>query len=124
MKDKIKSFFRFGWIKKIINFVKAHFKWFISSVICLAIIAATVVVTVFFVSLSVKASTAKNIIELGRNDMPDDVDYIIVLGAGLRSDGTPSDMLADRLAVGITLLIEYPDAKLLLTGDNSGEHII
>jgi vancomycin permeability regulator SanA len=50
-----------------------------------------------------------------------DINYIIVLGAGLRSDGSPSDMLADRLSVGISLLEKFPDAMLILTGDNSGE---
>ena len=50
------------------------------------------------------------------------VEYIIILGAGLKKDGSPSDMLADRLKTGVILLEAHSEAKLILTGDNSGEH--
>ncbi len=48
-------------------------------------------------------------------------DAIVVLGAGLRSDGTPSDMLRDRLDGAIALLEAGASGKILLTGDRSGE---
>lgn len=48
-------------------------------------------------------------------------DCILVLGAGLRADGTPSDMLADRLSLAISLYkLGYSDI-VLLSGDRSGE---
>ena len=43
---------------------------------------------------------------------------IMVLGASVNSDGTPSDMLRDRLDVGIALYKAGVAPKLLLTGDN------
>ena len=46
-------------------------------------------------------------------------DCILVLGAGLRSDGTPSDMLADRLTVAIDLYNQGVSDKILLSGDSS-----
>lgn len=49
-------------------------------------------------------------------------DCILVLGAGLRPDGTPSHMLQDRLDMGIRLYMEGAAPKLLLTGDNGQEH--
>ena len=46
-------------------------------------------------------------------------DYVLVLGCGLRPDGSPSDMLADRMTVGVALYQAGAAPKLLLTGDNS-----
>ena len=89
--------------------------------ICIAIVIASACLAVFSVSLSIKAKTASSILSAESIGAILDVDCIIVLGAGLRSDGSPSDMLADRLSVGISLLEKHPDAVLLLTGDNSGD---
>jgi len=47
-----------------------------------------------------------------------DPDCIIVLGAGIKDSETPSDMLKDRLDVGIELYKQGVAPKLLLTGDN------
>lgn len=47
-----------------------------------------------------------------------DGDCIMVLGAGIKDDETPSDMLRDRLDVGIALYQAGVAPKLLLTGDN------
>lgn len=58
-----------------------------------------------------------------RTDAAMDASYdaIVVLGAGLRSDGTPSDMLRDRLNGAIALFESGASDKILLTGDRSGE---
>lgn len=48
-------------------------------------------------------------------------DCILVLGAGLRPDGSPSDMLADRLDVAIDLYEKGVSEVILLSGDCSGE---
>jgi SanA protein len=42
----------------------------------------------------------------------------IVLGAGVRADGTPSDALADRLEQAVELYLAGKARKLLLTGDH------
>lgn len=47
-----------------------------------------------------------------------DADCIMVLGAGIKDSETPSDMLKDRLDVGIELYKQGVAPKLLLTGDN------
>lgn len=46
------------------------------------------------------------------------VDCIIVLGCLVRSDGTPSDMLADRLRRGIELYEAGAAPKILMSGDH------
>lgn len=47
-----------------------------------------------------------------------DADCIMVLGAGIRDDETPTPMLKDRLDTGILLYELGVAPKLLLTGDN------
>jgi vancomycin permeability regulator SanA len=51
-----------------------------------------------------------------------DADYILTLGCGLRPDGSPSDMLADRVTVATDVYVLSEDATLLMSGDNSGDH--
>ncbi|MEG2200504.1 MAG: ElyC/SanA/YdcF family protein, partial [Anaerovorax sp.] len=46
---------------------------------------------------------------------------LMVLGGGLKPDGTPNYMLADRLDMGIALYKQGVAPKLLLTGDNGQE---
>ena len=48
-------------------------------------------------------------------------DAIVVLGAGLRHDGTPSNMLEDRLKGAIELYKKGVAPKIILSGDCSGE---
>lgn len=47
-----------------------------------------------------------------------DVDCILVLGCGVWDDGTPSDMLRDRLMRGIELYDLGASPKLLMSGDH------
>ena len=47
-----------------------------------------------------------------------DVDCVIVLGCLVKSDGTPSDMLADRLKRGVELYEMGASPKLLMSGDH------
>ena len=47
-------------------------------------------------------------------------DAIVVLGAGLRSNGTPSNMLEDRLNGAIELYKKGIAPKIILSGDCSG----
>lgn len=46
------------------------------------------------------------------------VDYIIVLGAGVKADGSPSDMLHDRVLTAVNLRAAGQGAPLLMSGDN------
>lgn len=49
-------------------------------------------------------------------------DCILVLGAGLRPDGSPSDMLHDRVAVGVELYHALGGVPLLMSGDQTGDY--
>lgn len=46
------------------------------------------------------------------------VDAVIVLGASVHPDGTPSDILEDRLLTGISLLEDGKADAIIVSGDN------
>ena len=46
---------------------------------------------------------------------------VIILGAGVRADGNPCDLLADRLDTGAKLYVRRICKTILLTGDNNGQ---
>jgi vancomycin permeability regulator SanA len=50
---------------------------------------------------------------------PGSADIALILGAGLQADGTPSDVLAARVRVGVTLYKHCAVRKLIMSGDNS-----
>lgn len=54
-------------------------------------------------------------------DIPKGKDAIIVLGAGVKNDGTPSDILADRLETSIEVYNEGAAGALILSGDHGRE---
>lgn len=58
---------------------------------------------------------------LNMKNLPIDCDTVIILGAGVRPDGNPCDILADRLNVGARVYLNGTCKTILLTGDNSGE---
>lgn len=90
-------------------------------IILIAAIAAVVAAVGYvFIIDAVVVNTAKDKI-VDVTDAADAInaDCILVLGAGVRDNDTPSDMLRDRLDVGIELYFLGAAEKLLLTGDNS-----
>lgn len=55
------------------------------------------------------------------DNLPKDSDAIIVLGAGVRPDGTPSDILSDRLQTSVEVFNEGISDKIILSGDHGRE---
>ena len=51
-----------------------------------------------------------------------DADMILVLGAGIKEDGTPSVMLKDRLDTAYALYEKGCAPSILVSGDTSGDH--
>ncbi len=50
-------------------------------------------------------------------------DTIVVLGAALRKDGTPTPLLANRVKKGIACWKEQPQAKLLMSGGQGSDEV-
>lgn len=69
----------------------------------------------------VKGTAQKQILTPEEAAKLSDVDCILVLGCGIHSDGTPSDMLHDRLRRGVELFELGAAPKLLMTGDHGRE---
>lgn len=74
------------------------------------------------IGISVIASTRDRIVSAKDALGLGDIDCIIILGAGVRSDGTPSHMLADRLSVGVDLYKAGVSDIILVTGDHYRKH--
>ena len=85
------------------------------------LIAAILGIGVYLLSLYVKKSTENRIISAEEADGKNDADCIIVLGAGVRDDGTPSHMLEDRLLTAISLYESSAAPKIIMSGDHGTE---
>ena len=76
---------------------------------------------VFLINTAVKHSTKAQLLTPEEAARLEGVDCILVLGCGVRSDGTPSDMLHDRLRRGVELYQLGAAPKLLMSGDHGRE---
>lgn len=87
--------------------------------IILTVLVLLVVVTVIpiIINWHVIIST-KNRILLKEDAYKIDADCILVLGAGVKADKTPSAMLNDRLVTSIDLYTNGAGDKLLMSGDH------
>jgi vancomycin permeability regulator SanA len=74
--------------------------------------------SVIVANLIVVGSTDESILSPDAAALLADVDYILVLGTGLESDGTPADRLHDRVLTAVRLHEAGLDAPLLMSGDN------
>ena len=75
----------------------------------------------FGIDFYVRSSTKDRIISPENASSVSDADCILVLGAGIRTDGSPSPMLQDRLNTGIALYQNGAAPKLLMSGDHGRE---
>ena len=73
---------------------------------------------VFCINGYVIQSTKGKILSVDEAFKVQNADCILVLGCGVRSDGTPSAMLEDRLKQAITLYTNGAAPKLLMSGDH------
>ncbi|MBB2184589.1 YdcF family protein [Lachnospiraceae bacterium MD1] len=91
--------------------------------ICISIVSlgALGVIVVFCINGYMKASTKKNILSSEQAASLDDVDCILVLGAGVWGD-KPTHMLEDRLKFGISLYNMGASNRLLMSGDHGREN--
>lgn len=89
--------------------------------ICLLVILSLGIVcagVVFGIDAYVVHSTSDQILSPEDAALLDDVDCILVLGCGVKDDGTPSDMLEDRLRRSVELFHAGAAPKLLMSGDH------
>ena len=89
--------------------------------ILLAALAVAGILAVLCVNAYVKNAVADRILSPEEAQALGDVDCILILGCGVKDDGTPSDMLRDRLQRGFALYSSGIAPKLLMSGDHGRE---
>lgn len=79
----------------------------------------TIFIVLIIISLRSVNSYKKYIFDI--NDIPINNSTIIVLGAGIKDDGQPSDILIDRLETSLEVFNEEVGNKFILSGDHGRE---
>ncbi|TDE04286.1 SanA/YdcF family protein [Flavobacterium sandaracinum] len=89
----------------------------IKRIILLSVIVGSLILSIpLFVKYSVRNKIFSNV-----NNV-DDREFAIVLGAGIKSNGTPGSYLTQRLNAALELYFSGKVKRILLTGDNSNKH--
>ena len=82
-----------------------------------------VALAVFIISGAIADSTTERVYGSADNiDETQSFDCVLVLGAGLKADGTPSHMLEDRIKVGADVFGKVNAGCILMSGDRSGDN--
>ena len=90
--------------------------------VLLLLCASLMLTLVMTVSTSMVKLTAESIVATEALSPDTDYDCILVLGAGVRDDGTPSDMLYDRVSVSAEVYAALGDTPILMSGDHTGDY--
>jgi len=88
------------------------------ALIAIACLIVAVGIYALTVDLVVKNSVKDRMITPDEAVRLKDIDCIIVLGCKVRADGSPSDMLRDRVAVGSDLWLSGTSETILMSGDH------
>ena len=97
--------------------LKFKFKHIIKAITTLVILGILGVFLLLGINLYVKSTVSDRIItESEATNL--DADCILILGAGVYSNGSPSPMLQDRMLQGIKLYENGASKKLLMSGDH------
>ncbi|MBQ2835901.1 MAG: YdcF family protein [Clostridia bacterium] len=86
----------------------------------LLIVFMALIAIVFVINHLVKSSTKKQILTEEEASKLEDIDCILVLGAGIWGN-RPSHMLEDRLLQAISLYEENVSTKIIMSGDHGRE---
>lgn len=113
---------RWGTVHGRRSFFRALLRCGLLCLLCAALLFCAVLT----VSLSMVDSTRDQIASPADSDgiAYADYDCILVLGAGVRADGSPSEMLRDRVTVACDLreMLASSALPLLMSGDHTGDY--
>lgn len=108
MKFLLREHRKWGWKKRI--------------VITLGVIVTSGLFAVGGINIYVTVTTNDRVVSDVGGIRAEKLDCILVLGALVRSDGTPSHMLRKRLEKSLELYKQKVAPKILVSGDNSSVH--
>lgn len=94
------------------------------NIVIVVLVACVVGFAVFFgISQYVVSSTRDDVHTIAQiKESGQTADAIVVLGASVYADGTPSDILADRLEVAVDLYDAGVAPAIIVSGDNTDAH--
>lgn len=93
-------------------------KWLKTSICVILLLGVFGAATIFGIDAWVRGSVKDRILTEEKATQLEDVDCIVVLGCLVHSNGSPSDMLEDRLKRGVALYELGAAPKLLMSGDH------
>ena len=98
---------------------RMSFRKFLKNIItvcCAAVLVAAVYV--FAINGYVIHKTKVRVLDVDEASQLNDVDCILVLGASVKPDKTPSNMLYDRIMTGVSLYEAGAAPKIIMSGDH------
>ena len=110
-------------MRNVIDYIKAFFqnnrKSFLRGMAFIAYSISLVLIFALIINLNIVAKTNDNIYSLYELEkISSDFDCILILGAGVRKDGSPTPMLNDRLTTGYEAYISEKSDIIFLSGDS------
>lgn len=93
-------------------------RWIIRIVFLGMLLGIITFVTILIINFYVKSTVEDRIITPEEAKEQKDVDCILILGAGVWANNSPSPMLEDRLKQGIDLYDTGVSSRLLMSGDH------
>ncbi|MCI8337634.1 MAG: DUF218 domain-containing protein [Lachnospiraceae bacterium] len=103
------------------HLLSGKYQWLKRGIFSLMILGILGILTLTGINIYVKGSVSKKLYKQAQADRLPKVDCIMVLGAGLKEDGSPNFMLKDRLNAAISLYQKGISNRLLMTGDHGRE---
>ncbi len=106
-------------LNKVISFITKYKKPIVESFIFIGYLVALAFLFVLIINLNIVAKTNDNILSVEEMiKISEDYDCILILGAGVKKDGSPTDMLYDRLMAGYEAFKEGKSKVIFLSGDS------
>lgn len=103
--------------------MKIKAKLTVGIISCIAFAFLLCVLTAFIVSTSIQYSAKDKIYSISDIDkIGPEYEAIVVLGAGVKDDGTPSAMLYDRIYCAYELYAAGICNKIIMSGDHTGNY--
>lgn len=104
---------------KLKNIFTKYKKPILQSLIFVGYIVALVFLFILIVNLNIVAKTNDNIYSIDETvKLDNDYDCILILGAGIKADGSPTPMLRDRLIAAFQAHQQINDVTVFISGDS------
>ena len=105
--------------KEVINLIKRKLLPVKSYIAFIGFVLALIIIFALIVNINIVANTNDNIYSIYETiKLPSDFDCILILGAGVRKDGSPTPMLNDRLITGYQAFTDGKSSVIFISGDS------